>query len=265
MKHGRRQRCRLACSAGLLACSLSWQASAQMPSEKPTPPATLSQSVERATEAGAYLPLTLSPEVGKTAALGDVSGGYDSAAAAPRFLSFAEVRVYGPFAARVAVTSNEEGEALRPSVAGRAQFLDQQRHGVTAAVALAFKAEGFTEPEGELETTLSLGRRFGRSLLIANLVYGQDPEGRERDAEVSAAWLVRLATWAHVGVDGRGRFDLSPAIAEEPRYALDVGPVSNLALGPLALSTHVGLSSLARAEQEPRFGVVATAGLGTAF
>lgn len=234
------------------------------------PRATWSESVARATNGGAYLPLSLLPEVGKTAAMGAVSGGYDGAARAPQFLSFAEARVYGPFAARVAVTTNVGGEALRPSVAGRAQFLDQQRHGVSAAATVAFKAEGFTEPEGEIEATLSVGRRFGRTLLIANLIYGQDPEGRERDAEASAACLVRLSTWAHVGFDGRGRFDLSPegtaaAAEKEPRYALDLGPVLALAVGPLALSAHAGLSSLARGEQDPRFGVVALAGVGTAF
>jgi hypothetical protein len=208
--------------------------------------------------------------VGKAAALGAVSGGYDSATVAPQFASFAEARVYGPFAARVAVTTDLEGEALRPSLAGRAQFLDQQRHGVSAAATLAFKAEGFTEPEGEIEATLSVGRRFGRTLLIANLIYGQDPEGHERDAEASAACLVRLSPWAHVGFDGRGRFDLSPegessAAEKEPRYGLDLGPVLSLAVGPLALSAHAGLSSLARAEQDPKFGVVALVGLGTAF
>jgi hypothetical protein len=248
--------------------SLSGHVPAQTLTEKAVPPSTWSQSVERATEAGAYLPLSLFPEVGKTAALGAVSGGYDSAAEAPQFASFAEARIYGPFAARVGVSSNVGGEALRPSVAGRAQFLDQQRHGVMAAVALAFKAEGFTEPEGELETTLSVGRRFGRTLLLTNLIYGQDPEGRERDAEVSAACLVRLATWAHLGLDGRGRFDLSPsgtAPSREPRYAVDVGPVLNMAFGPLALSARAGLSSLARGEDDPRFGTVAMAGVGSAF
>lgn len=259
----------LGCNATLLGCSLSWQAFAQAPpAEKTAPTAAWSQSVERATEAGAYLPLSLFPEVGKTAALGAVSGGYDSASEAPQFISFAEARVYGPLGARVAVTSNQGGEELRPSVAGRAQFLDQQRHGVTAAVALAFKAEGFTEPEGEIETTLSVGRRVGRTLLVGNLIYGQDPEGRERDAEVSAAALVRLSTWAHLGVDGRARFDLSPersVPSKEPRYAVDVGPVLSMALGPLALSAHAGLSSLARGDDDPRFGVVALAGVGTAF
>lgn len=255
------------------AVALAWfalgsHAPAQSRTEQPAPQVTWSQSVERATAAGAYLPLSLFPEVGKTAALGSVAGGYDGATQAPQFASFAEARVYGPFAARVAVTTNVGGQALRPSVAGRAQVLDQSRHGVAAAVALAFKAEGFTEPEGEIETTLALGRRFDRTLLLTNLIYGQDPEGRERDAEVSAACLVRLSPWAHVGLDGRARFDLSPsrtAPSKEPRYAVDVGPVSSMALGPLSLSAHAGLSVLARAEDDPRVGAVAMVGLGSAF
>ncbi len=67
------------------------------------------------------------------------------------------------------------------------------------AVAVLYKAEGFNEPEGEIELVLSAGKRLGRTMLLANLAYGQDPEARERDGEVRAAALVRVGQRAAVG------------------------------------------------------------------
>jgi hypothetical protein len=43
--------------------------------------------------------------------------------------------------------------------------------------------------------------------LFANLVYGQDPEGRERDGEVRLASLYDLGG-LQLGVDARVRLDL---------------------------------------------------------
>jgi hypothetical protein len=155
-------------------------------------------------------------------------------------------------------------------VGARAQLLSEQEHGVALAVALFYQAEGFTEPEGEIETTFALGKRWGRLLLLGNLSYGQDPEGNERDGEVSAAGLVRLVPWAQLGLDGRGRFDLGSnrakrQLSKEPTYDVDAGPVLQLALGPVALAAHAGVSVFDRLGDQTRFGLVALAGLGTAF
>jgi hypothetical protein len=154
-------------------------------------------------------------------------------------------------------------------VGARAQLLSESEHGVALGVALFYQAEGFTEPEGEIETTLSVGKRFGRVLLLGSLSYGQDPEGNERDGEFSVAGLLRLAPWAHLGLDGRGRFDLGSErlklqASNEPTYDVDAGPVLQVALGPVALSAHTGVSVFDRFG-DTRVGLVALAGLGTAF
>jgi hypothetical protein len=50
---------------------------------------------------------------------------------------------------------------------------------------LLYKAEGFSEPEGELEALASFGHTFGAVRAVANVAYGQDPEGNERDGELA--------------------------------------------------------------------------------
>ena len=117
---------------------------------------------------------------------------------------------------------------------------------------------------------LSAGKRFGRTMLLANLAYGQDPEARERDGEARAAALVRVGQRAAVGVDGRWRFDLGSDAAKlmaarEPTFDLDVGPVAALPLGPVALIAHAGLSVIRRVGENTRVGAVALGGVGTSF
>ena len=115
-------------------------------------------------------------------------------------------------------------------------------------------------------------RRTGRTALIANLAYGQDPEGNERDGEVRLAAIARAGAGdrLHLGIDARWRFDLGSQTAKlqaanEPSYDLDAGPVAALVVGPVALVAHAGLSVVRRVGQDAAFGVVALAGMGTSF
>lgn len=255
---------------GLLLASVAPHAAAEESDKVEAAPRSWSQAVEQTVARGAYLPVTLTPSVGTTSALVGSFGGYDSAARSAVFNSFAELRLYGPFALRLGAGLNESGKEVAPSIGARAQLLRQERHGLNGAVSLFYKAEGFTEPEGEIESVLSFGRRESNLLWIANLVYGQDPEGHERDGEIALAALLRLSNLVHLGLDTRGRFDLGSErrklVAEGlPDYQIDAGPVLNLALGPVAATARAGASIFRRPEQDPRLGVVAVAGLGTAF
>ncbi len=155
-------------------------------------------------------------------------------------------------------------------MAARLQFLSETKHGVDAAFSLAYNAEGFTEFEGEIEAVLAFGKSIGRWRLLGNAAYGQDGEGAERDAEFRAAAFCHLGTIYYLGFDGRGRFGLGSDPAKlsahsEPLYDADVGPVFQVALGPLALGAHVGISMLDLVHSDPRFGVIALAGLGSAL
>jgi hypothetical protein len=235
-----------------------------------SPTSSWSDAVQQASLAGGFLPLSLAPSVGQSAALSSGTAGYDSAKGAPSFESFAEARVFGPFALRVGTRLNDGNRELAPFVGGRVQLLTQARHGVDGALAAFYKTEGFTETEGEVEVLASVGGRIGSVLLIGNLAYGQDAEGRERDGELRAASLVRVAPKLQLGVDARARFDLGSMRArlvasQEPTYDLDAGPLLVFAVGPLALSAQVGASVVRRLDRMAELGAVALGGLGTAF
>ena len=257
-------------AAGLaLAASFDARLGAAQDRPDPTPP-SIESTVERANRAGAFLPLTLFPNVGDTAALGAGYAGYDSARNGARLQSFAEARLYGPLALRVGVQSRRVGESVSPSGMARLQLLSRARQGIDGAVALAYKTEGFNEPEGEIELVMAFGSSIGRWRTLANLAYGQDPEGAERDGELRAALLYTFATRYTLGLDARGRFDLGSErrkllAKNEPRFDLGAGPAFMVAVGPLELGAHAGLAAFDRVGASAQSGLFALAGLGTAL
>jgi hypothetical protein len=238
--------------------------------EADKPEATPASPVQNAANSGNFLPLTLPADVGRARAFAVAYGGYDSAAQNARLVSFAEAQLYGPLALRFSAQSTGESGKIAPSLAGRLQFLEEAKHGLDAAFSVAYNAEGFDELAGEIEAVLAFGKTFGNFRLLANFAYGQDPEGNERDGEVRAAGLYHFHRYYYLGFDGRGRFDLGPDEEQqrehaEARYDANLGPVFNVALGPVVLGAHTGLSLLALADGNPRFGVLALAGLGSAL
>jgi hypothetical protein len=261
-----------AAAAGALAFVATPAAAQTSPpvAESDAPEAPLAPSaVVRAAEAGQFLPLTYAPTVGETAAVASGYAGYDGSLGAV-MESHAEVWLWGPIALRGAAELGDTSRRIRPSIGARVQLLSQARHGVAGAVTVTYRAEGFSEAEGEIETLIALGRRVGTTTLIANLAYGQDPEGNERDGEVRAAAFRRLSRRLHLGVDGRWRFDLGSnadklRASHEPTTDLDAGPVAMLALGPVALTAETGASLVRRIGGDTKLGVVALGGVGTSF
>jgi hypothetical protein len=224
----------------------------------------------RAVSRGVFLPLTQSPSVLSQRATAMGLGGYDGARKAASFESAAEVRVWGPLAVRGGAVYATGTGTLRPSIGARVQALREERHGVDAAAGVFYRPEGLTEPEGEIESALSLARHVGATYLVANLLYGQDPEGHERDGELRLGALRPLGAALLAGLDGRLRFDLgsdrSKLVAHgEPVMDALLGPVATALVGPAALSLQGGGSALRLAGQARRFGAFVLAGVGTAF
>ena len=199
-----------------------------------------------AASAGAYLPATLSARVGSVPVFAYGSGGFDSSRRGPLVDSAVEVAIWGPLAVRLQTTYSNDTNKMRPSVAGRVQVLRQERQGLDGAVSVFYKTEGFTETEGEIETFASVGRRFERLSLVGDLVYGQDPEGNERDGEVRAAAFHQHG-WLFYGVDSRVRFAIGTqhgrAATTEPVFDFMGGPLAMAATGPVALFAQVGPSA----------------------
>lgn len=239
---------------------------ADEPGRAATPP----NPVADAARSGSFVPLTLPASVTREHVYAMAYGGYDTAARNARFVSFAEARVYGPLALRLGAQSSAGSDEIAPSVAARLQVLSEATQGIDTTVSLAYNAEGFTEFEGELELVIAVGRSFGNWQLVGNVAYGQDPEGEERDGEFRTALLYHVGTHYYLGLDGRGRADLGSdrdKLREhnEPLYDVDVGPVANLAFGPVVFGVHGGLSAVEHVDENTRFGGVVLAGLGTAL
>jgi len=217
---------------------------------------------------GSFLPETLSARVGSTPVFAYGSGGGDSSRNAALFDSAIEAHVWGPFAIRFQTTYSNDTDKMRPSLAGRVQLLRQEAHGIDGALTVFFKTEGFNETEGEIETFASVGRRFQEVSLIGNLVYGQDPEGNERDGEVHAA-AFRQYRWLMYGLDSRVRFAIGTqhghAASTEPIFDFLAGPVVTAAAGPVAVFAQVGPSAFELDHSSAHLGVAALGGLGAAY
>jgi hypothetical protein len=251
--------------AVMMAIGAGARAQAEDPElEKPmTPP----PEITTAAREGALLPSTLAPRVGATAALAVGFAGYDGARSSPIGGATAEVRVWGPFAIRGGAEYSTERKEARPTIGGRVQILRQERHGIDGSLSVFYRPEGFTEPEGEIESFISLGRRFERISVLGNLVYGQDPEGNERDGEIRAAALYGAGRWA-VGLDSRFRFALgtqkSANAAAEPKLDLLAGATASATVGPVALFALAGPSVL-KVTGDTAVGVAALGGVGSVF
>jgi hypothetical protein len=230
-------------------------------------PAPASPALTAAAE-GAYLPQTLAARVGEVRAFAFASGGYDSSRRGPLLDSAVEATIWGPVAVRAQTTYSGGTDRMRPSVGARVQLLRQNAHGVDGALTVFYKTEGFTETEGEVETFASIGRRFGTFHAIGNLVYGQDPDGNERDGELRAAVFRQMGALV-LGIDCRARAAIGTqrgrAATSEPKFDVAGGPVATLAMGPLALFVEAGPSVFKLASLETRVGVATVAGLGGAF
>ena len=223
-------------------------------------------ATEKAQNSGAFLPQTLAARLNAGRAFVSVNGGFDGARNQPIMSAVTEVQLWGPIALRGGAEYSANRETMRPTIGARVQLLNQREHGVDGSVGTFYRPEGFTEPEGEIETAVALGRQAGRLALLGNLVYGQDPEGNERDGEVRVAARYDMDRWS-LGFDGRARFAIgaqnNPKAAAEPKVDLIAGPLAAVTIGPLALFTQIGASVLKTTETHA--GIAALGGVGSGF
>jgi hypothetical protein len=215
-----------------------------------------------------FLPTTISARTDSQRAYLLATGGYDSAKHSAQSDALLDVTIVDWLAARVGVHYLQSPSRFRPSMGLRAQALTQERAGVDLGFGAYYKPEGFTEAEGEVELVAAFGRRFGRFATFANLVYGQDPEGKEHDGELRLAALYSVSSSVQAGVDSRLRVDLGEGEGEEAKeghgeYDLIVGPTASIAVGSVAAMIQAGLSVNGTEPAQP--GVVALLGLAGAL
>jgi len=232
-----------------------------------------------ATEAaakGALSPFSVSPSVPRAATAVAISG-YDTAAKGFRARGAAEGRLLSFLAARVEYEHGlANGPSDRVSLGLRATFLNQAQHGVDLGALVFYQPRDFRE-EGEVVGGLLLSRRFDRLTLVLNPLVGSDPEGDDQSVELRLAGLYKAGSWLVLGLDSRGRYNLSSDEKRIGRLNIDweaqAGATSSFGVGPLLLTTLVGPSFLQRTylgvggpgEHQLRAGLLAMAGAGASF
>lgn len=239
------------------------QAPAQGPAkdEKPAPPES---TAAVSGEAGMFLPTVIAARTDSQTGYIRAIGGYDTARRSAQMEALADVTLVGPLALRAGVLYAQKPNSFRPSIGLRVQILSQEGTGIDMGAGVFYRPEGFTEAEGEVEVALAFGRRFGRIATFANLVYGQDPEGAERDGELRLGALYSVTSLLQAGLDARLRFDLGSEEGKrrtegEAEYDIVFGPTASYALGPVAAIAQVGMSIFGREPARP--GAVMLAGL----
>jgi hypothetical protein len=241
-------------------------AAAPARAQSEVPEAPRKDRVYESARAGMFMPWSMAPRTDTQRALLVSTGGYGSLQRNAVFQGTVDVTVYRRVALRAGVDYGERpGGAMRPSGGLRVQALTQDRHGIDMSVGAFYRPEGFTEGEGEIEGVVAFGRTIQRWLLLANLVYGQDPEGKERDGEVRMGSLYQATTHLQVGLDSRMRFDLgSEDVQREKeggaRYDLLLTPAAVYSLGWVCLIANAGLQGMGVGSFKT--GFIALAGIG---
>ena len=219
----------------------------------------------------ACLPTTSSAVVGTAAALTNTWGGYDGAARTPLLSVGTELRVLPRVALIGGITYtsvNAANPGLRPQLGARVQLLEQASSGVDTSAALLFRQDRFTSEDGLFQGSIAVGRSFGETSAVVNVVYGQDGEGDDHEGEVRLAGVRRVLGGLHVGIEGRymhalASTDPNRAAHGTPSMEAMAGPLIAYTAGNWALVAEVGVSSRRTSRLET--GLAALTGLGTSF
>jgi hypothetical protein len=171
--------------------------------------------------------------------LGD--GGYDGARKAGVVDVAAEMHVWGPIYVRGGGSYVSSSNTLKPLAGALVRVFDTPS--LAGSAGLFYKPEGLTEPEGEIEGLFALTGRAGATTITGNIVYGQDAEASESDAELRLGATVRASDHWLVGADSRLRLAINQKAGKvEPDYDLVAGPVATLVLREVAVTAEAGVS-----------------------
>lgn len=157
-------------------------------------------------------------------------------------------------------------DSARPGIGAALRLLDERHHGVDLTGYLLYKAEGFTEPEGELEAAAAVAHSFGAVRAVANVAYGQDPEGNERDGELGAGLLVHPMAALTAGAVARYRDALGSRGEAGVVRDLFAGASVSYVVGRIGVTGLAGLDAIeTSAESTFDTGFRGTVAVGSAF
>lgn len=167
--------------------------------------------------------------------------------------------------ASVFVTAQYGGEYTnaRPAVGAAYQLVDPRRGSNGARISLAYKPEGFTEPEGEIESVLVVSRQIGADSARVRAAYGQDPEGRESDAEVGGSYIHDLGAGLELGATSRFRHAVKVKTTLEPRWDFIGGAVGAYVVRRSRFEVLVGVDAVAYTPNPAEAGVLVLVSFAT--
>jgi hypothetical protein len=204
-------------------------------------------AAERAAQAGLLLPSVMAPKLHDGTAYATVRSGYDGATEAVLARAVAEASLARLLALRVEYEHGASPAAQdRVRLGARLALLHQADHGIDGGLTLIYDPKDFHE-EGNIIAGLLVGRDVGGTSLFANALFGSDPEGDDQTVELRLGVLQRAARRVHVGLDARGRYDLTSDAKRNGTTTTDweawgLGTAS-LELGAFALTADAGVSA----------------------
>jgi hypothetical protein len=218
-----------------------------------------------------FLATTSSAFVGDAAAVTSAFAGYDGAARTPAFGVVTELRLVRRLSLVGGVAYGNASAAdagLRPQLGARLQLLREDASGVDASAGFLFRQDRFTSESGLFQGSLALGRSFGETSTVLNVVYAQDGEGDDHEGEVRLAGLRHVRGGLHVGVEGRymhaiDSTDPHRAMLGTPSMEAMAGPVVAYTAGTWAFVAEAGVSR--RQATRLDTGVTTLGGIGTTF
>jgi hypothetical protein len=130
-----------------------------------------------------------------------------------------------------------------------------------------YRKDVFTAEGGFVQAALALERRQGRARVLANLMYGQDGEADDLQAEGRLAAMVETVRGLQVGIDSRYRHlwssDPHRATYDRPTSELLAGPTASYTSGSWAVMAETGLSTIRT--NVTQSGLIALAGMASSF
>jgi hypothetical protein len=157
--------------------------------------------------------------------------GYDGAAGKALASGAVEATVYKGLSIRA---SAEVGGLVkdnygRPAIGAAYQFLDPRTAPVGLRLSVTYKPEGFTEPEGEIETVAVVTRLIGKDSVRAFTAFGGDADYNESDGEVGGSYLHAFGDSFVAGGMGRYRRAFKVKTGSgEPNWDVTAGGIAAL-------------------------------------
>ena len=125
---------------------------------------------------------------------------------------------------------------------------------------LLYKAEGFSEPAGEVEGALALAH----GPFAGSVTYGQDADAHDRDLAAAAAARFEVIERVYAGVMARYRDALGTTGEAFARDGFG-GASATVVVDRVAITAMAGVASVQRTGERFETGAAATLAIGAAF